>query len=623
MGRYAYLIGSNEFQHDSGLTNLVGPQNDVEELSKLLADSERGMFEVRKYVNANSWEIAKELFSTFSSKSSDDVLLVYFSGHGLLDEDGDLYLSAANTDKANVAATGLRASDVLRRMQLSGARQRALVLDCCYSGAIGLRLNKGDVGTASQVQLKNISDGSGTNILTSSTDTQVSKDGPISIFSKYFIEGIQSGDADKDLDGLITLHDLFLYTSENVRAAGVQKPTYLDTGSTAGILISASGKTSLSEMRKRLREKLREYRDREDISDHLFSFLMRRFDKDCEYADATKSNIDRLSGSFLNGELSFGVFQERLVAERSLWNEKIDTRQRPSPGVEKSEERPGRPDWQEPAAATPHRISRRAIAASVAVLGVIVIAAIWQPWTTAPTVSPPAPSPQQARDEAAQQARDRAAQQARDRAAQQARDQAAQQARDEAAPSALAEAQTSSVVASLLSLPVKLSAKDLARFAGFDGNRATAIAAAKATTDREELNYLNDLAAVLAGNEMPITQQDIVGDWRCRTLKLGGGLGSLTIYAFFRCRISAQGDALIFQKISGSQRTRGALYRVSNTRYVYVGAGTVNEDQPFPYGTKPDADEVAYLIRVGANRLRLEFPKPSYESDFDIMDLRK
>jgi hypothetical protein len=31
--------------------NLVGPQKDVEDLSRLLADTERGKFEVRKYVN--------------------------------------------------------------------------------------------------------------------------------------------------------------------------------------------------------------------------------------------------------------------------------------------------------------------------------------------------------------------------------------------------------------------------------------------------------------------------------------------------------------------------------------------------------------------------------------------
>ena len=298
MGRYAYIIGSNEFLAESGLMNLVGPQKDVEDLSRLLADTERGKFEVRKYVNMNSWEITKELFFSFGSKSSDDLLLVYFSGHGLLDEDGDLYLSAANTDTANIAATGIRASDVLRRMQLSGARQRALVLDCCYSGAIGLHLSKGDVSTASHIQLKNISDGSGTNILTSSTDTQVSKDGPLSMFSKYFIEGIQSGDADRDVDGVITLHDLFTYTSENMRASSTQKPTYFDTGSTAGIVISASGKTSLSEMRKKIREKLKEYWSREDISDSLFSFLMRRFDKESNYSDVTKNRIDALCNSW-------------------------------------------------------------------------------------------------------------------------------------------------------------------------------------------------------------------------------------------------------------------------------------------------------------------------------------
>ena len=44
---------------------------------------------------------------------------------------------------------------------------------------------------------------------------------------------------------------------------------------------------------------------------------------------------------------------------------------------------------------------------------------------------------------------------------------------------------------------------------------------------------------------------------------------------------------------------------------------------PIEYGAKPKEDQVAYLVRAGAIRLRLEFPMPHYESHFDIMELRK
>jgi len=167
-------------------------------------------------------------------------------------------------------------------------------------------------------------------------------------------------------------------------------------------------------------------------------------------------------------------------------------------------------------------------------------------------------------------------------------------------------------------LPVALSGPDKVRFSNFEQNRADAIREAKSKADSP--HDVAALEAVLAGGEVPITPSSLIGEWRCRTLKLGGNL-PLTIYDYFKCRIARDGSSLIFQKASGSQRTSGTFYRVSDTRYAYLGAGTVNDDPMIPYGAKPTEDEVAYLVQVSAKRLRLEFPKPHYESNFDIIDL--
>jgi hypothetical protein len=168
------------------------------------------------------------------------------------------------------------------------------------------------------------------------------------------------------------------------------------------------------------------------------------------------------------------------------------------------------------------------------------------------------------------------------------------------------------------SLPVQLAAKDLALLAGFDDNRASAIA--EATKKADSQKDRDDLAAVLSGSATPMTPKDLAGEWRCRSLQMSD-LG-LFIYPFFKCRISGGGDSLALQKTTGSQRTQGKLYRLSEARYLYVGANTVNDDPPIAYGTKPDNDDVAYLVRVGANRLRLEFPRGG-DAGFEILELRK
>ncbi len=168
------------------------------------------------------------------------------------------------------------------------------------------------------------------------------------------------------------------------------------------------------------------------------------------------------------------------------------------------------------------------------------------------------------------------------------------------------------------SLPVQLAAKDQALLAGFDDNRASAIA--ESTKKADSQKDRDDLAAVLSGNPMPVTPKDLAGEWRCRSFQMSD-LG-LFIYPFFKCRISGGGDSLTFQKTTGSQRTQGKLYRLSETRYLYVGASTVNDEPPVAYGTNPENDDVAYLVRVGANRLRLEFPREG-RSGFEILELRK
>jgi hypothetical protein len=171
--------------------------------------------------------------------------------------------------------------------------------------------------------------------------------------------------------------------------------------------------------------------------------------------------------------------------------------------------------------------------------------------------------------------------------------------------------------AQLSALPVKLSATDVQRFSEFDTTRRAALSEAFTGGDAGDVA---DLRKTLAGDPQPIGDGDLTGEWRCRTLKLGGIL-PLTPYGFFRCRIfMAQGE-LVFQKTSGSQRTRGGLYRLTADRFAYVGASTVNDDPIRRYGADPIEDQVGILVKTSDRRLRIEFPAPHYESHLDIMDL--
>ena len=163
-----------------------------------------------------------------------------------------------------------------------------------------------------------------------------------------------------------------------------------------------------------------------------------------------------------------------------------------------------------------------------------------------------------------------------------------------------------------------MTAGDKARLASFDRVRTEAIAEANeggAPTDVATLD------AVLAGGNLAFSEGfDLTGHWQCRTLKLGGNL-PLTVYGWFKCRVSDDGSGWKLEKLTGSQRTSGAFYTESDTRLIFIGASHYSDEKPKRYGSDPDRDQIAYAVRPDEKRVRLEFPSPKYESKLDIIEL--
>ncbi|WP_368905117.1 DUF4893 domain-containing protein [Taklimakanibacter lacteus] len=163
-----------------------------------------------------------------------------------------------------------------------------------------------------------------------------------------------------------------------------------------------------------------------------------------------------------------------------------------------------------------------------------------------------------------------------------------------------------------------MTAADKQRLAAFDKTRAEAIAEAKKGGAPEDVATLEK---ILAGKDLSFSESfDFTGNWRCRTVKLGGNL-PLIVYGWFKCRVTDDGSGWKLEKLTGSQRTSGAFYTDSGTRLIYIGAAHYADEKPKRYASDPDRDEVAYVLRPDENRVRLEFPLPKYESKLDIIEL--
>ena len=165
-----------------------------------------------------------------------------------------------------------------------------------------------------------------------------------------------------------------------------------------------------------------------------------------------------------------------------------------------------------------------------------------------------------------------------------------------------------------------LTSFDKERLAKVDSTVASALAEARAGGSPEDIAILD---AALAGTPLPLAEgYDPNGTWKCRTIKAGGAL-PLTVYPWFACRISEDGAGWQFEKLTGSQRTKGTFYTLSANRLAYLGALYFHYEKPRSYGQDAQQNQVAVVERRGRNRLIFLFPSPQYESKLDILVMER
>jgi beta-lactam-binding protein with PASTA domain len=218
-GRFALIIASSDYE-DAGLRRLAAPTRDAEQLAAVLGDPAVGNFDVDIVVNRTSHEAQRRIEMFFTDRRRDDLLLLYFSGHGLKDPAGRLFLAMTNTERRLLQATSVPAGFVQEAMSATRSRSSVLLLDCCYGGAFarGMRA-KGD----DSAQVADRFAATGSVVLTASDALQYSyEDDEVtgrpaeSVFTRALVEGLRTGAADRDRDGDIDLDELYDYVHDRV-----------------------------------------------------------------------------------------------------------------------------------------------------------------------------------------------------------------------------------------------------------------------------------------------------------------------------------------------------------------------------------------------------------------------
>ncbi|MEH2237336.1 caspase, EACC1-associated type [Nostoc sp.] len=216
MAKVALLIGVSEYE--PGLTPLPAAAKDVEAMQRVLLHPEIGGFdEVTLLINPQRHKMEEAIETLFDNRQKDDLVLLFFSGHGIKDESGKLYFATRNTSKTLLKSTTVPANFVHDVMSNSRSKREVVILDCCFSGAFAEGMLARDDGF---VDVKNQLGGEGRAVLTSSTSTQYSfeqQGADTSTYTRYIVEGLETGVADQDEDGWISVDELHEYAAKKVQ----------------------------------------------------------------------------------------------------------------------------------------------------------------------------------------------------------------------------------------------------------------------------------------------------------------------------------------------------------------------------------------------------------------------
>ncbi len=192
--RKALVVGLNDYPRYP----LKGCINDAKAVAEILSKNEDGSpnFAIKTIYNiVTRGTLMKSIRDLFDGKS--DVELLYFSGHGAI-SNGVSYIVTTDYDEYNL---GVRLDDILQVANASKAKHRIIVLDSCYSGAMG---TPGLFGNANAII------GDGLTILTSSMSNETSAElNEHGLFTSLLLEALKGGAA--DVTGSITPGSIYAY----------------------------------------------------------------------------------------------------------------------------------------------------------------------------------------------------------------------------------------------------------------------------------------------------------------------------------------------------------------------------------------------------------------------------
>lgn len=255
---YVVSIGVSNYLDEK--YNLKYASKDARDIMNELTDNSKYYSEVDSLliVNAHFTKSSLEMIGGFiSSASLEDLVIVYFAGHGVLDSEFSYFLATTEMDFLNPTEKGVSYKSLTDVLGKCKSRHKLLIVDACHSGELDVEevaVSMQEVEEEGAVQFRTINSSinysylnsenifnlsrslfydsrldNGLNVISASSGVEFameSEEWSNGLFTYAFLSALRSNKTDADNNGRINLNELLNVTRKEVYklSGGKQHP---------------------------------------------------------------------------------------------------------------------------------------------------------------------------------------------------------------------------------------------------------------------------------------------------------------------------------------------------------------------------------------------------------------
>jgi len=215
----ALLIGVQNYEEDSGWTNLKTPINDINRLKHILV-TKYGFNSNHIYLlpDATYQDLLDAIGDLRQKVNNRTNLLIYYAGHGWIDEDGEYFWIPS--DGRRSPKSWIYTDYILKKIRSFDSLHTLFIVDSCFGGALNSHASRGptDVGVRKLYQKKS------RQLITAGGNEPVADTGSShnSIFAGALLDILENQPEDQPL----SVQELFSQLQPTIVASSNQTPTY-------------------------------------------------------------------------------------------------------------------------------------------------------------------------------------------------------------------------------------------------------------------------------------------------------------------------------------------------------------------------------------------------------------